>query len=571
MSNKKIVLPELRYKGSEESDMSLKIELSQDGRHIVEGDRTVILSQSEQYDRERQKSEKYRITTIIRTIWKNVTDVGTDNTEILQEMFFNNDKISNFINITSANTPSDLSRSQMVGKISSDEIDFIRRDYNGSNDPNTYSWYNGGNGFGSVFSDRINWNLFITYPSEKYVDDNQSNIKVNLQGGLGDYIEFDLSNGLPFKSVDNGSYFELYCPFEHGLTKDDFVEIEGEVYSVDVIGNTKYQSEKRYFGIYKGQFADGLVLDEGEFKRVVEKNNKEESTSEYYIVKHKIIKTHSDFELQKNAFESSIFEDERVIKKFGVDKDTGIPEFEENGKVVTQEHGSTYMAILKDEVDVEGLTDHLGRPLTKLYVSAVHINNMSFFSRQQYGYDSQFGEGNEEDLLNEESYLYNTTDVDDIVVKDLNVGDYILGGIYEYNPYTMLERKVSDRYLRLKYNNTEEYFEINEGPNYRYVPHFEYKIRELSDYIEESETSNIYNLPSYAKYFVKEKVWKWRDIWSKGYINPEGLGVDYPFINGCHYINKLNNFYIRPDTIDGVTNNRVQDTRINLFLNDDCE
>ena len=65
-------------------------------------------------------------------------------------MFFNNDKISNFINITSANTPSDLSRSQMVGKISSDEIDFIRRDYNGSNDPNTYSWYNGGNGFGSV-------------------------------------------------------------------------------------------------------------------------------------------------------------------------------------------------------------------------------------------------------------------------------------------------------------------------------------------------------------------------------------------------------------------------------------
>ena len=91
------------------------------------------------------------------------------------------------------------------------------------------------------------------------------------------------------------------------------------------------------------------------------------------------------------------------------------------------------------------------------------------------------------------------------------------------------------------------------------------------DYIEESETSNIYNLPSYAKYFVKEKVWKWRDIWSKGYINPEGLGVDYPFINGCHYINKLNNFYIRPDTIDGVTNNRVQDTRINLFLNDDCE
>jgi len=284
------------------------------------------------------------------------------------------------------------------------------------------------------------------------------------------------------------------------------------------------------------------------------------------VVKHKIIKTHGDFELQKNAFESSIFEDEKVIQKFGVDKDTGTPEFEENGKVVTQEHGSTYMSILKDEVDVEGLTDHLERPLTKLYVSKIHTNSMSFFSRQQYGYEPQFGFGNEEDLLNDESYLY---DGNDKVVKNLNVGDYILGGIYEYNPYTMLERKVADRYLRLKYN--DEYFTIDEGPNYRYTPHFEYEIRVYSDYIEESETSDIYNLPSYAKYFEKENVWKWRDIWSKGYVNPNGLGVDYPFINGCHYINNIENFYIKPDTINGITNDRGDDPRINPFLIDDCE
>ena len=68
MENKKIILPELRFKGSEETDMSLKVELAQEGRHIVEGDRTVILSQSEQYDTERQKSDKYRLTGIIRPI-----------------------------------------------------------------------------------------------------------------------------------------------------------------------------------------------------------------------------------------------------------------------------------------------------------------------------------------------------------------------------------------------------------------------------------------------------------------------------------------------------------------------
>ena len=256
--------------------------------------------------------------------------------------------------------------------------------------------------------------------------------------------------------------------------------------------------------------------------------------------------------------------------------DNGVPSYEEQGIIRTQENGNTFMYILKDEVDVEGLSDHLDRPLTKLNVSTIHRNNMKMFNQQHYGFENQFGYGNEDSLLNVDETLYNGNDK---VVKDLLIGDTIMGGLYEYNPYDMMERKVSDRYLRLSFN--EDFFDsktINgiiypNGPEgYYYSPHFEYQIREYSDYIEESETSNIYNLPSYAKYFVKEKVWKWRDIWSKGYINPEGLGVDYPFMNGCHYINKVNNFYIKPDSLDGVTNNnRVEETRINPFLIDDCE
>jgi hypothetical protein len=200
---------------------------------------------------------------------------------------------------------------------------------------------------------------------------------------------------------------------------------------------------------------------------------------------------------------------------------------------------------------------------------------MKMFNQQQYGFERQFGYGNEDALIKVEESLY---DGNNKVVKDLSVGDTIMGGIYEYNPYEMIERKVTDRYLRLSFN--DDFFDrktINgttypNGPEgYYYNPHFEYKLRVYSDYIEESDTSNIYNLPSYAKYFQKENVWKWRDIWSKGYVNAEGLGVDYPFINGCHYINNVENLYIKPDTIDGVTNSRVEDTRINPFLIDDCE
>ena len=587
MENRKIVLPELRFKGSEETDMSLKVELAQEGRHIVEGDRTVILSQSEQYDTERQKSDKYRLTGIIRPIWKNLTNLSTDNVEILHNLFFVNEAIESIINETEDNTPSDLDLTEMIGKIPMKEMTFIRNDYNGTvesdgfsdsmgdNEITNYTWYKDGKGFGSVFSDRINWNLFLTYPSEKFVPIEGDLMEINLREDEGT-MSFDITKGLPFKVTESeGSYYEFYSPYKHGLTKDDFVEIDGVVYSVDIIGNEKYRSENKYFGIYKGQFVDGLVLDEGNFRRVIEKNNPEETTSEYYFIKHKILKTHSAFELQKNAFESSIFEDEKYIQKYGLD-DNGVPSYEEQGIIRTQENGNTFMYILKDEVDVEGLSDHLDRPLTKLNVSTIHRNNMKMFNQQHYGFENQFGYGNEDSLLNVDETLYNGNDK---VVKDLLIGDTIMGGLYEYNPYDMMERKVSDRYLRLSFN--EDFFDsktINgiiypNGPEgYYYSPHFEYQIREYSDYIEESETSNIYNLPSYAKYFVKEKVWKWRDIWSKGYINPEGLGVDYPFMNGCHYINKVNNFYIKPDSLDGVTNNnRVEETRINPFLIDDCE
>lgn len=561
MSDKKIILPELRFKGSEESEMTLKVELAQDSRHIVEGDRTVILSQSEQYDKERQQSEKYRLTGVIRPIWKNMTDITTEDSDILQEIFFNNDLIENIINTTSVNTPDEIPLSAMRGKISADEMDFLRKDFNGSNDENHYPWFNNQNGFGPVLSNKINWNLYLTYPFEKVTEDN---IQVNLQEGNGT-TTFNLSDGLPYTVEDMGSYYEFYSPYPHGLTDSGFISIGGVVYTINFIGNKKYRSEENYFSIYKGQFDSGFTLSDGTFKRVSEKNNPEETTSEYYIINHKIVRTPNDFELHRNAFESSIFEDERELQKFEVVG--GVPSYAQNTKVVTQEMGDTYMFILNDEIDVTGLKDHLDRPITELYLTTLHKNSMLFFNRQQYGYDNQFGYGNEVLLLKECDELYGG--VADKIVKDFVVGDTIMGGIYEYNPYEMTERKVSDRYLRLTYS--DDLFTGVYGPNYYYTPNYRFKLKEYSDYIEESETKEIYNLPSYAKYFEKENVWKWRDIWGKGYINPDGLGVDYPFINGCHYINNVFNFYIKPDTVDGLTNSRVKDNRINPFIIDDCE
>jgi hypothetical protein len=80
----------------------------------------------------------------------------------------------------------------------------------------------------------------------------------------------------------------------------------------------------------------------------------------------------------------------------------------------------------------------------------------------------------------------------------------------------------------------------------------------LSPYIETSNTDDIYNLPENASYFEDEGLWKWRDVYDMGFVDIEGNGIDYPFINNIHYVKNDINFYLRNEEYytnkeDGIT------------------
>ena len=76
-----------------------------------------------------------------------------------------------------------------------------------------------------------------------------------------------------------------------------------------------------------------------------------------------------------------------------------------------------------------------------------------------------------------------------------------------------------------------------------YQPHHRVKLRQLSEYVETSNTKNIADLPDNAKYFPEEGLWKWRDVFDHGFIDEDGNGTDYPFVNGQHYVKTDLNFY----------------------------
>jgi hypothetical protein len=122
-----------------------------------------------------------------------------------------------------------------------------------------------------------------------------------------------------------------------------------------------------------------------------------------------------------------------------------------------------------------------------------------------------------------------------------------------------------------KYSFNGSYFFDNSLLNlpsgYAYEPHHPIQIRVFSDYLEFGSAKNTDNIPSYAWYSKYEQTFIWRDIYSYGFVDAEGLGVDYPFTNGAHYPFKEVLFLQKPIQ----RTEEIVTTIINGPTTDDCE
>ena len=147
------------------------------------------------------------------------------------------------------------------------------------------------------------------------------------------------------------------------------------------------------------------------------------------------------------------------------------------------------------------------------------------------------------------------------------------GGYYEWNKYQLVERKISDNYHKFTFNvNQFKVLGMKPGPTfnknakgYYYQPHHPITLRNYSNYIETSESPEVLNAP-YLFYTTSNKLYQWRDIYSYGYFDERGVGVDYPFFNGCHYPYKNIVFRLIPEGSNYFENNVVGN-----ITNDDCE
>jgi hypothetical protein len=574
-----------RYKGSTEQSIGLQVPLVNTMKELEEFDRNINVDLAELYDAERQRSPYIYPMAKFSIIFENAYSGTTPTNSNPYPPFNNNLYYINENYYKQLQIQSNGSVIPWGGFPQYNEFDFIRTDYdvtgytlNSQTDPPHYVPM-------AKDTAKLNWSFYISYPFSSTTSQT-----MYYTSDAGNAFLFTAGDGIPFimfKTSYNGkSVWQFKCQIPHGLKNGESVITSVQSNSINVFdvysfGDGTQDSEMYIFNIYDigfTNFTDTLV---GTFKRVVNKEYLIESTSRYYVRLHKIIDTPNNANLTYAGFENNAF---RTVKKFIS------PQLSPNfvSRVATKEGSDSYNLSFTDNVDITGLYDNLNRPITELYFTVVNRGRFGWFNKPtgnplnialKHGWSFNLGpqlntwwdNGNPNSLTNVtttpftnsyqgRTFYYN---------NEYNVGDIIKGDFCEFNDFTQEERVISEYYHKFTFNSDN--FVIGGGtPNnqlgYYYKPHYKFQLKVFSPYIEESDGQVIAGLPNYAYYKNATQEFIWRDIYPFGFIDENGNGVDYPFMNNKHY--PYNNFTFRiiPEGTNIISAPSISDPLI-----DDCE
>ena len=422
-----------------------------------------------------------------------------------------------------------------------------------------------------------NYMLKITYPYETQdIELVNNNSNVSLKDGINII-------GYEENVMNERSYTTFRCVINHGLKKGDIVtlyncgDLSQQQFMVVELGDQTNNQRERYFvlDISLTDSEANINTQTTTFKRT-----KDEVPSEYYVRKYKSITTgFKDYDLFPASFAESYFGDEEVAYNFTTD------------------------------IDVSGLKDNLGRPLSELFLTIVKVDaDTSNDFKDQYWKTLTQNDNIPEDIRNrfwtkikggfltenDTSVNYNVRSISGDVGTypqthfggiDENDEDFV-GDISEYNSVELSERILEPVYHRINtvyreyrkdivnLSSTEGVYEVDDlREGYIYRPHYRIKIREFASYIETGDESQVIGIPDYATidYSYLDKVgnsinvYKWRDLLDVGFYDETGRGLDYPFKSGTHYMYLDMRFFLQRQDPPF----RVYENEIDLVLPDD--
>lgn len=527
-----------RYKGNSDKDLSLQVPFVSTQKNYTQGDRTVLLNLAQIFDNERQKSNNFRISGKIKNIFSNSVSGKTSYIPYRDDLYYLEPEQS-------------VNTGVWKGYPQYKEFTFIRNE-----------GVSGHTEYFTKSASTYNWRIYLSYSFSS--DTTQIISYTNQRFGVT-VPEYPVSDGVPFviqrTSSSGKPLITFYCGTKHNLRIGDYVKLNFSVNGKNVfpiysLGDEYYKSEERVFSIYNIGYPDTDFTNNqtGNFKRIKDINNTGETTSEYYVRLHKILTKTTDLNLMRGGFENNSFTKEMKLEYSGLTPN--------NVERVSVGNGTQNFSFTFDrDVNISEYKDNHNRPITDLFVTIVNRGYMGWFNQPfnddttksaiDIGWEFNFSESSEDDWWNHNSSINKDNipvefyDIDGLRFyynKDLNIGDVLRGDICEWNDYEQTEYMLSELSHKYSFNKNVFQTNINDVTNrvlffpsgYAYKPHYKIPLRTFSDYVETADTGTE-NVPSYAYFSQVDRLWRWRDLYTYGFIDNNGNGVDNPFINNSHY------------------------------------
>lgn len=499
---------------------NVKIELTNDTKVLPLGEINHVLDVGKQFDKERNESSTYRFVFSITPLFSNVlynvqgnTNLGTfGNSNILED----GNGLITFNDVLFREDPYD---NDFLGQLELSYEEAIDRHLKevdgwfGFYDPDLtkveqctfYDLEPSRKRFNLNNNITKNWDILLTYPSS---NDTNHNL---VSGGLL-IVEAELAN------VGGVDMVAFGTSTRHGLKNGDKVRLtnmptpnyEG-TFKVKRLGLDSGDLKGNYFVV---EIDPTSVLLGGGFTNGRMTRMLNDEASQYYVRKFsKLTLTPNNYEIYPLGFSWNVFRD------------------------------LNYQVSFNEDIDLGGIVDNLGRPLSEVYLTFIKTNSGNMFGHTRSGFDLDFLPGNlSEDVSNVRLLTYdavqNQTAMETNITYNFNSDFY--GDIVEYNRFELREKVLADVLHRFNTIDREQIYDgVADGPRregYYYKPHHKIKIREFSLYIEQGDRHTA-GIPDYAENLGDGR-YLWRDLLDIGVYDGEGDLLDYPFTNGNHYIHK---------------------------------
>jgi len=525
---------------SVDTDTFIKLNLEGSTRLLPTNDINTAVSSAEVFNNERQRTTKYRILGTIKPIISNVLFnlTGENSWETFSQLRFTQDPIDviNYGNNTGA-TPTLTfgesykkhlkERDGWFGYYEPDYLSAGQCDYTYM-EPKKPRF-----SFRDITSRK--WDMTITYPFSA------DTTHAMIDGGLKIIGVFGTNIG-------GRTRIGFSTPVRHNLTQRSLVYIE-DVAGLDVLsGNTGYHrvirigddngNNKEYIFSIAVDFTGQTVTPNSKMQRVLGGVNRGFKSRYYFRLFKKIttvndginngIIENDDYEVYQAAFSQTVFNDE------------------------------VCQVVFNEDIDVGKVVDNLGRPLSEIYLTIIKTRdynqiNLPFFTPIQAGVECGFVTGildydNVPDIRRMRDgspaaigtqYRSSPTPLTSgVTIND----DYYYGDVVEFNDFEQIEHVlgvVAHRFNtvnRISQGITGTTYTIK-GPRhegYMYYPHHKMQIRQFSNYVESGDADTI-GIPDYA-IDLGDGRWLWRDMLDIGVNNGQEVTLNYPFLNGAHYI-----------------------------------